>query len=336
MKKILAITLIVIFLIFVGLGLYRLKDKRSETINTDSVVNTLPSSWQSYKSQEFNYSISYPDGFEANQNGKNSIMISRKVAEKGQGASNFVYVSVIPEGSQGMDGEIYNFNKKHLDSLMSMGVGDKKTLEAGVPALNEYTIFERTLDTEISGNFAKTFINSKPWEFPAGTREYRFIVNQDKSTYLFGGYITTGEKNQYSIDETTFKKIISTLKLPVPPDSILMFETADNFYQRYLYCMKNPPEEAMGKVSEYCQNNTGLTTNSFQANIDKGGISKAGADPILCGQNPPEKVTVAKTLPAKNSALVIEKFGEMSIQITSVLKNIDGKWLIDNIVCPKP
>lgn len=63
-----------------------------------------------------------------------------------------------------------------------------------------------------------------------------------------------------------------------------------NFYSAYEDCMKNPPQEAFGKVGEYCQLNTGFTSVNFKDNLEKGGTAKKGADPIVCAQNFPESI----------------------------------------------
>lgn len=103
--------------------------------------------------------------------------------------------------------------------------------------------------------------------------------------------------------------------------------------------MKNPPVAAKGKVGEYCQNNSGLTTTTFAANLEKGGTAKAGADPIFCAQNVPESVAVNPDVQVTNDravALVFEMFGPTQIKIQADLINENGVWKIDNILCPLP
>ncbi len=45
--------------------------------------------------------------------------------------------------------------------------------------------------------------------------------------------------------------------------------------------MKNPPAGSEGKVGEYCQNNTGLTSAAFAGNLEAGGAAKAGILPYI-------------------------------------------------------
>lgn len=103
--------------------------------------------------------------------------------------------------------------------------------------------------------------------------------------------------------------------------------------------MKNPPRQAAGKVSVYCQDNTGLATTTFAANLEKGGTAKAGADPIFCAQNPPESTAVepnTQITTDKAVAYVTEKMGPTQIKIRADLLKENGTWKIDNITCPLP
>lgn len=122
-------------------------------------------------------------------------------------------------------------------------------------------------------------------------------------------------------------------------DTAAVSEVTSNFYKEYDSCMKNPPAAAAGKVSVYCQNNSGLTTAAFAANLDKGGTSKAGADPIFCAQNPPESITVnpdTQITADKAVAYISEVFGQMQIKIQADLLKYGDTWKIDNIICPLP
>lgn len=112
---------------------------------------------------------------------------------------------------------------------------------------------------------------------------------------------------------------------------------ATNFYTAYQTCLTTPPEEALGQVSNYCQIHTGYTTSNFEKNLETGGVAAAGADPILCAQNIPEKVS-AKGLndetPTSARVSMEFQFGELTQLNTVDLVNEDGKWKVDNVVCP--
>jgi len=103
--------------------------------------------------------------------------------------------------------------------------------------------------------------------------------------------------------------------------------------------MKNPPAGSEGKVSEFCQNNSGLTTAAFAGNLEAGGTAKAGADPVFCAQDIPETFSVnadAQINADKAIAAVSEKFGVTEVNIQVNLANENGAWKIDNIICPSP
>lgn len=120
-------------------------------------------------------------------------------------------------------------------------------------------------------------------------------------------------------------------------DKAIVSEITSNFYNNYDSCLKNPPAQAAGKVSEYCQNNTGVTSATFEENLAKGGTAKAGADPIVCAQNLPESVAVnpdTQIIDDKAVAFVSERFGSTQIKIQVILVKENGSWLIDNIICP--
>lgn len=217
-KKIL-IPILIAILFFV---IFRTKDDtamptRESGISEQSASTTarIPEGWQTYRDDTRGFSISYPADFEVSPNGENSIMIVKKVSEPGQGPSNFLYISTIMEGDTSRDGEIYNFNKTHLDSLVGMKINEKKPLAGESAALQEYITYKRLPDTTISGNTAQAYENMKPWEFPQGTKEYRYIVDQEDRTYLIGGYISTTSHSNYTIAEDVYKQILNTIQLPV-------------------------------------------------------------------------------------------------------------------------
>ena len=130
-----------------------------------------------------------------------------------------------------------------------------------------------------------------------------------------------GKGTLSKLDETTISKIV------------------DDFYQKYESCLKNTPSEANGKVGEYCQNNTGVSSANFAANLEKGGVAKAGADPIFCAQNPPESIKASSDFRLHGdtaTGYADEKFGSSQIKTQIDFVNDSGVLKIDNIVCPKP
>lgn len=128
------------------------------------------------------------------------------------------------------------------------------------------------------------------------------------------------------------EKLVSGIDARVIPG------TLDSFYQKYESCLKNPPDEAMGRVSEYCQNNTGLTTAAFAGNLEEGGAAIAGADSVVCSQSLPESMKASSDFQVKNNkatGFMEEKFGPNGIKVQVNLVKDGGVWKVDNVVCPK-
>jgi len=102
--------------------------------------------------------------------------------------------------------------------------------------------------------------------------------------------------------------------------------------------MTTPPAEAKDHVGDYCQSHNSNATDALPANLKRGGVSDAGADPIVCAQNFPMSYSVhlgRLDSSGRGQAVVIEKFGAGSrVIIHADLQNNSGKFLIDNIVCP--
>jgi len=116
-------------------------------------------------------------------------------------------------------------------------------------------------------------------------------------------------------------------------------KVAGDFYQNYENCLKNPAAEANGRVSEYCQIHTGLTTANFSANLEKGGTAKAGADPVFCAQNVPESMKTSPDFQIhgdRATGFVEENFGPSQVKPQVELVRENGVWKVDNVVCPAP
>lgn len=115
-------------------------------------------------------------------------------------------------------------------------------------------------------------------------------------------------------------------------------DAASKFYAAYQDCMKNPPAEAAGQVSVYCQSHNAFSTSEFVSNLKEGGIAEAGADPIGCAQNPPSNFLVSEASVKDDSTasvVVTEFFGGPRLDILVLLKKIGSDWKVDNVVCPK-
>jgi hypothetical protein len=178
------------------------------------VEATLPSGWESYESQApCGYAVDHPSEMQGASQGTYSWILSVSSTEPSGPATNFVYVSVIPDGFQAGSGEIYNYNPAETQTLLNMQVGETKSLRENlnIPQGFNYT---RLPDTTLSNQAAQTYENTQPWEFPMGTKEISYILRANGCTYLIGGYLdTTGSTQFEAINEERFDQIIATFRL---------------------------------------------------------------------------------------------------------------------------
>ena len=109
------------------------------------------------------------------------------------------------------------------------------------------------------------------------------------------------------------------------------------FYDEYMLCMTKPPAEAKDHVGDYCQSHNSNATEALPANLKRGGVSDAGADPIVCAQNFPMSYSVKLGYldsKGRGQAIVIEKFGAGSrVLVNATLLNNSGTFLVDNLTC---
>lgn len=127
---------------------------------------------------------------------------------------------------------------------------------------------------------------------------------------------------------------------PLQMETELVLARINEFYEAYQSCEASPPAAARGRVSTYCQANTGFTTETFTQNIKERGIAGRGADPITCSQNPPVSVA-AESIdfedPVRSVGTVVATYGGSFAQKISVVTvKEEDDWMIENVICPKP
>lgn len=155
------------------------------------------------------YSLTLPENMREEPNGDFNFLYFPETDEPGAGPTDFLYVSVAPRGVGDAEGQIYNYRKNEVDILQATPVGETADLnKGGIPDLSSYYRYERTADRMLGGYGAAGFVNRKPWEFPAGTTEYRFIVPFTQGVYVIGYYSGQDDPHQ-----TAFEEILSTLRL---------------------------------------------------------------------------------------------------------------------------
>jgi hypothetical protein len=175
---------------------------------------TLPAGWDTYVSQgQCGYAISHPANMRGASQGTNSWILDATSSEPTGPVPNFVYVSVIPDGFQGQPGDIYNHDPAEANTLLSMQVGESRSLHPDLSTASSFT-YTRLPNATLGEKSAQAYENSQPWEFPVGTKEIRYYLQSNGCTYLVGGYMDSlGSDQPAAINEQLFDQIISTFRL---------------------------------------------------------------------------------------------------------------------------
>jgi hypothetical protein len=179
---------------------------------------TVPAGWERYVNQlQCSYAIDHPSTMDGASQGTYNWILSVSSTEPSGPVPNFVYISVIPDDFQGgEDGSIYNYNPTETQTLLSMQVGESRSLRDFDPNLAPWFTYTRLPDRTLNNQPAQTYENTQPWEFPLGTKEIRYYLKANGCTYLVGGYMATvGSGQPGGIDEALFDEIIATFR-PAP------------------------------------------------------------------------------------------------------------------------
>ena len=181
-------------------------------------VPTLQPGWETYTASadqgQCGYAIDHPSDIDVASQGMYSWLLSHTTTEPSGPVPSFVYISVIPDGFQSSEpGSIYNYDPVETQTLLSMQVGESRSLREDINLAPSFT-YTRLPDTALGGQAAQTYENTQPWEFPQGTREIRYYLQGNNCTYLIGGYLVTVDSGQTgAIDQALFDQIIATFRL---------------------------------------------------------------------------------------------------------------------------
>jgi hypothetical protein len=177
--------------------------------------NNIPSDWRTYEN-ELGYRIKMPPNILVDTNvGEGSIHLIPDVDSGEFGPANFIYISVIDRKNIKNDHRVYNYNYEQFLELMKLNIGQEKSIipkQNRVQGYNEWFIYERLENVIINGLEARVFINRKPWEFPLGVAELRYVIPQDQTIYILGGYYG-GDVSYATITRSDLRKILSTFRI---------------------------------------------------------------------------------------------------------------------------
>lgn len=181
---------------------------------TATSEDLIPQVWITYSSQTCEYSISYPSDMDILDEGTSSRSFGFITNNPDEAARNFIYVSVINQDIEILDGEpIYNYDPAEAGILLNLQVGESG-ISRDIPQAAEWFSYKRLEDTDIDGHAAQTYENIMPWEFPAGTKEMRYYLTLDGCTYQIGAYLDTTNSDQPgAITEDLFKQIVASIRV---------------------------------------------------------------------------------------------------------------------------
>lgn len=190
--------------------------KKIETIPVPLTIDVeVSDDWRYYKN-ELGYSIKMPPNILVDTDfGESSIRLLPETESGRFGPRNFIYISLVSRKNLKSDNRVFNYNYEQFLDLMKINIGESKSITAQQSQLqgyNDWFIYERLEDTIIDGRTARVFINKKPWEFPLGVAEIRYVIPEDQTIYILGAYFG-GDISYAKLTRSEVKKIFSTFKI---------------------------------------------------------------------------------------------------------------------------
>lgn len=204
--------------LLIGIGVFLFMRKTpvppEVTDGTSASPTESPGMEPNYTDPSFGYSLYIPEGFVPEKQSDYSTLFYPSEQPQGPGPANFIYVSVVSPEMRETEGEVYNYSPRHYDKMKEISnTGASVNLAEGdAPDLSEWYTYTLASVEDINGLQFKNYENTKPWEFPAGTTENRFI--HDTGTYIYiVGYYTGGDSASAVIDPRTALSSVRSFRL---------------------------------------------------------------------------------------------------------------------------
>lgn len=156
-----------------------------------------PEGWNELTDAANGYSVAYPPVWEiCQEQAASRIFCEIQAVPEGMGPPLRMYISVIPQDATNENFEIYNFfPPARVREFMALEVGESLLKEPRVMA-PEFFTYTRLPDRMVAGWTALVVENSKPWEFPAGTKDRVVFIVTEADIYMIGMYYQTPEQLQ--------------------------------------------------------------------------------------------------------------------------------------------
>ncbi|RJR26790.1 hypothetical protein C4561_03340 [candidate division WWE3 bacterium] len=208
------ISVFVLLAIIVSAAAFFIKDR---VVDTPPIGDPPMGIENKYVHPLFKYSISVPEELQIVPNGGTNILIMKKEQEPGPGPVNFIYISVVTPDTMEDEGNIYNYNPGQFERLMGLKIGKSVAVaDIDQPGIAERFTYTRVDDTKINGLPVKRYENTSPWEFPNGTTETRYVLENDGYIYILGSYTGGDSVGVSALDPRVAHQVISTFKPGVP------------------------------------------------------------------------------------------------------------------------
>jgi hypothetical protein len=214
MKRIIILIIIMLlaFLILKKSDLISSQNKynKTNTVKNSSIKPQIPEGWKIYTNDKLGISFATPSEYGIEPNGEYSFLAKPPSSNSPVGDTRFFYVSVVPDTLKNDNtGQIYNYSSSFHQKLLAIPVGEIKSLSE-LEGQKDWYMYERAGDDVFNGKSAKVFTNQRPWEFPNGTWEYRYVFEVTGKTVIAGAYIDGGPSDaQFTLP--VLQQIMSTL-----------------------------------------------------------------------------------------------------------------------------
>ncbi len=180
--------------------------------NEPASVQTSQLSGEPYVHPTMNYEIIVPENMQLDVVSDYSIQLFPNGDIQGQGPTNFLYVTVIPQDFSNDKAEAYNYQASWYEKLIAVSkTGESVSVADARSQQDEWYTYTRVDDVVIDGKTFLSFENTKPWEFPTGTTERRFLLEDNGKRYILGYY--TGGETGALVDPKIALKVLQSIKL---------------------------------------------------------------------------------------------------------------------------
>jgi len=216
MKKLIIILITISLILLVAYKYVTNSKLGNDEVNSPASVTSNNLIKKVYSNPDLGFSINMPEDYKIVKEGDYSVRIMPDAEVLGMGPTNFVYISVVKPEMKNSLGEVYNYNSEQFEKLIALeNIGDYVDLSKNSPVgMGEWFTYTVVAVEDIDNGKVKNFQNLKPWEFPSGTTENRFIYGTEKNIYILG-YYTGGEgiQEDSKVDPRIAYSMIKSFKI---------------------------------------------------------------------------------------------------------------------------